>query len=164
MRGETAPRKSLPIPRVVSSTLFLQAVCVRVGIYMCLRTGIVDFFVAAQSGALPFISCDVKTTISSNTLPSSSERREQARKCRVEQYPWQSSPCSFLGSFFVSTSQTELSAPALAEERVLQGSTGPLHSLNEEANYFARVSRRHNASEKAIMTAMSVVIIHFCLQ
>ncbi len=42
---------------------------------MCLRTGTMDFFVTARSGALRFISCDVKTTISSNTLPPSPEGR-----------------------------------------------------------------------------------------
>lgn len=35
---------------------------------MCLRTGTMDFFVTVRSGALRFISCDVRTTISSNTL------------------------------------------------------------------------------------------------
>lgn len=43
--------------------------------YVCLSTGTMDFFVTVQLGDLRFISCGLNTTISTNTLPPSPERR-----------------------------------------------------------------------------------------
>lgn len=74
------------------------------------------------------------------------------------------STLSFGGSFFVSTCHTQLSVQVPEEERVLQSPTGPFYTLNEEANHFTRVSRHPNATETAMMTAMIIVIILFCLQ
>lgn len=56
-----------------------------------------DFFIAVQSGAVRFIYCDVKTAISSNSLPL--KEGEEVRYCGAEEYPWQSGPHCLLGKF-----------------------------------------------------------------
>lgn len=165
VRRRQLPESPANTQRGPLDTVFTSCLCVSGRIYV-LKNGDHGFLCRCAVGeALRFISCDVKTTISSNTLPPSpwkggtSEELQSGGVSSAEQ-----STLSFGGSFFASTRHTQLSVQVPEEERVLQSPTGPFYTLNEEANHFTRVSRHPNATETAMMTAMIIVIILFCLQ
>lgn len=128
----------MPVPREMSPTLFVQAVGVRVGVYVLKNKD--------HGATFHFLRCE------NHYLTC--KRRNKGGTAEWRSLPGGEVHTLFWGISLSLPVTQSCQSSSLRERGGVQSPMGPFCTLSGGANHFTRVSRHPNAHDRAVMAAM----------